>query len=366
MSRGTAAPACRPDSIAPSMKPDHPFARSEPASSTRPSGRRISSWWSAYQPGRWIAQVPRENSSASQSCAIAPVAVVAGQDRVELPLDQGEVAMVAAGVVGPEADQDLASVAELLLGVEVPEGMLAAQHGERLRRTGDADEQLDPAGRLAERDGGALALRERRLERQVAERVQRDRDDDAARPEQLARARLDRHVVVVPGDRRDGRREPPLERRARGDRGEQRPGPVGERRPPAGELRERQAVAGERVPAEHRHGARLVERRVGQRLELGVQHLVLLVREVELRHPLGDREAVEAREPVAPEQRVVRLRQRVVDAVDERSQPRAAIASRSLAAPSRRSSPTYQAERSARVLSSTRSPARVISDHVWG
>ena len=74
MSRGADAPACSPDSIAPSMKPDHPFARSEPASSTRPSGRRISSWKREYQPGRWIAHVPRANSSESQSCATASVA----------------------------------------------------------------------------------------------------------------------------------------------------------------------------------------------------------------------------------------------------------------------------------------------------
>jgi len=34
----------RPDSIAPSMNPAQPFARSDPASTTRPSGRRISAW----------------------------------------------------------------------------------------------------------------------------------------------------------------------------------------------------------------------------------------------------------------------------------------------------------------------------------
>ena len=65
------APARSPDSIAPSMNPAQPSARSEPASSTGPRARRIAAWWCSYQPGRWIAQVPRENSSASQSCAVA-------------------------------------------------------------------------------------------------------------------------------------------------------------------------------------------------------------------------------------------------------------------------------------------------------
>ena len=41
---------------------------------TGPSARRIAAWWCSYQPGRWIAQVPRENSSASQSWAVAPSA----------------------------------------------------------------------------------------------------------------------------------------------------------------------------------------------------------------------------------------------------------------------------------------------------
>ncbi len=49
------------------MKPFQPSATSEPASSTRPSGA-----WSARSepvswPGRYIDQVPRENSSAVQS-----------------------------------------------------------------------------------------------------------------------------------------------------------------------------------------------------------------------------------------------------------------------------------------------------------
>jgi hypothetical protein len=51
------------------MNPAQPLARSEPGSTTRPSGACIAAWWCSYQPGRWIAHVPRENSSASQSCA---------------------------------------------------------------------------------------------------------------------------------------------------------------------------------------------------------------------------------------------------------------------------------------------------------
>jgi DNA-binding transcriptional LysR family regulator len=71
LSLAARAPASRPDSIAPSMNPAHPSAMSEPASSSRPSGRPIAAWWCSYQPGRWIAQVPREYSSASQSRAVA-------------------------------------------------------------------------------------------------------------------------------------------------------------------------------------------------------------------------------------------------------------------------------------------------------
>src|SRR5436309_3173258 len=75
--------------MAPSMKPDQPFARSEPARRMRPSGRRISAWWRVYQPGRWIAQVPRAYSSASQSCAAAATAEAdGGHRRVELRLDR--------------------------------------------------------------------------------------------------------------------------------------------------------------------------------------------------------------------------------------------------------------------------------------
>jgi hypothetical protein len=65
--------------MAPSMKPAQPFAKSEPARITNPSGLCISAWWCVYQPGRWMAQVPRENSSASQSCAVAASASYQGR-----------------------------------------------------------------------------------------------------------------------------------------------------------------------------------------------------------------------------------------------------------------------------------------------
>ena len=69
--RTAALPARSPDSIAPSMNPDHPLAMSDPARSTRPSALCIAAWWCSYQPGRWIAQVPPEKRSASQSWAVA-------------------------------------------------------------------------------------------------------------------------------------------------------------------------------------------------------------------------------------------------------------------------------------------------------
>ena len=56
---------------------------------------------------------------------------------------------------------------------------------------------------------------------------------------------------------------------------------------------------------------------MNDRLELRRQHVVLLVVEVELCHPLGHREAIKPLQQVDPKQRVIRCRQRLIDALDE-------------------------------------------------
>src|SRR4029077_971253 len=107
-------------------------------------------------------------------------------------------------------------------------------------------------------------------------------------------------------DRRDrargARREPP----PLGDLPQQRPGAVDERDAAAGVLCEREAVARQRVPAQDRGRAGVLERAVRERLELGPQYVALLVRELELGDPLGDRQTIEALEALDREQRVMR------------------------------------------------------------
>ena len=151
----------------------------------------------------------------------------------------------------------------------------------------------------------------------AAERVQRHGHHRPRRREQLARARLHLDAVAAPSHRRDRRPQPRLVRGTAGDRLQQPAGAVGQRHPPARVLGQRQAVAGERVPAKHADGAGLVQRAVGERLQLGPQHLAVLVVEVELVHPLGDREPVDPRQLLDREHRVVRVRQRPLDAVHE-------------------------------------------------
>ena len=93
--------------------------------------------------------------------------------------------------------------------------------------------------------------------------------------------------------------------------------PVGESDAAARELGECEAPARERMPAEDADGAGLIEPAVRDGLELGREDVALLVVQLELVEPLGDRLAVEAREPVGAEQRVMGLWQRLLDAVDE-------------------------------------------------
>jgi hypothetical protein len=80
------------------------------------------------------------------------------------------------------------------------------------------DEQLDPARSLAESDRRPLALRQLGLERDRAERVQRQREDHGARRVSLAAAQVDLDVALAASDAVDGDSEPVLERRGAGDR----------------------------------------------------------------------------------------------------------------------------------------------------
>jgi hypothetical protein len=71
------------------------------------------------------------------------------------------------------------------------------------------------------------------------------------------------------------------------------------------------------VPAQDRDGAGLGQASVGDGLELGGQHVVGLVVEVELREPLGHRQPIEPFELAERGERRVWLGQRLPDAVDE-------------------------------------------------
>ena len=239
--------------------------------------------------------------------------------------------------------------------------MLAAEHGLRLRRTGDPDEQLDPARGLAERETLPLALGERRVELEPAERVQRDRDDDAARTEGRRRRASRRWTCSSRWGVSTRRRpEPPLERRAGGDRREQRL----RCRPRASRARRRTGRArGCSRPGRASAGPDTAPAwssgRVRERFELGVEHLALLVRQGRARRAArrwsAGRSAPGAR---AGSSGSYGLGQGLVDA-RRRTGPTRARRSRPARSPRprRSSSPTYQAERSGRVpMSATRQP----------
>ena len=104
-----------------------------------------------------------------------------------------------------------------------------------------------------------------------------------------------------------------------------------------------------------------------ERLELGREHIALLIRQRELPDPFGDRQPVEASQRAERASRIVWYRQRLADAVDEP----VPAAPGDLVALLDRPRPALGADvpadaTSASPETSTRSPARVISDHVWG
>ena len=142
-----------------------------------------------------------------------------------------------------------------------------------------------------------LVLRERRAELDSTERVQRDGDDRGARGERLAVARVHLHLSVAAATTAaTGVASRRSNAAASAIAASSAPVPLVDRHPASGELGELEAVARQRVPAQDRHGARLGERAVGDRLELGGQHVALLLVELELGEPLGDRQPIEPRE----------------------------------------------------------------------
>ena len=105
------------------MNPDQPLAMSEPANTTRALG--------ALHRGVMVL-VPAgavDRPGAARELVGEPVVgggvdhLVSGQDRVELALDRGQVAGVAALGVDPEADHQLRAVAVDRLRAEVAERM---------------------------------------------------------------------------------------------------------------------------------------------------------------------------------------------------------------------------------------------------
>ena len=202
-----------------------------------------------------------------------------------------------------------------------------------------------------------------------AERVERHRHHrrarrGASRPSRVVHL----HLAAALRDRRHRR----ARRRSNGAAAaiacSSAPRSADDRHPAAGVLGQREAVARQRVPAQHRDRAGIVQRRVGQRLELGAQHVALLRVELELVDALGDRQPVEARQLVDREQRIVGLRA-APSARRRRTGPSRAGRSRRAprSSPVRRSPPTYQAARSASSPSAARArPARVISENVCG
>ena len=78
-----------------------------------------------------------------------------------------------------------------------------------------------------------------------------------------------------------------------------------------------EAVARERVPAQHADRAGVVQVAVGERLELGREHVALLGVEPSSSMRCLDRLRVERRERVEREERIVRARQRARRRLDE-------------------------------------------------
>ena len=243
--------------------------------------------------------------------------LVAGEDLVDLALQRRRISRIATLRIAAEADLELRAVVEQELGVEVAERMARPDRVLEHVAAAGAEEDLDPTRGLPGGDPLLLAFRQPGLELDRAEHVERDRDDDGGCIVQLSGSRLHLHAVSADTDGGHRRVELRLDRRGRGDRLEQRAGVLDERHPAARVLGEREAVPREGMPAQDRDRAGVLERCVRQRLELRLEHGTLLLAQLELVEPVGDRQPVEPRQHVQCVKRIVRVRERVADAVDE-------------------------------------------------
>ena len=180
------APARRPDSIAPSMKPGPPVREvgaGEDHVALRPAHRGVMVLVPAGAmdrpgPAGELVGEPVVRRDAQD--------LVAGQVSSRLACIAGQIGRVAALSIEAEADHQLSPVVEQNLAAQVAEGMFEriefCMHGLAAR----VDHHLDPAAGLAELDRPLLVLRQRRAELDPAERVQRDGHDRGARDERLA------------------------------------------------------------------------------------------------------------------------------------------------------------------------------------
>src|SRR4029453_17931236 len=107
--------------------------------------------------------------------------LVAGYYVVQLPLHRREVGRFTDLLVVPEPDHELGLVRVDDLRVEVAERMPGLDPVREDRLPARVDEDLDPARSLAELDRRPLGVRERRVELDPAERVQRHSDDGSPR-----------------------------------------------------------------------------------------------------------------------------------------------------------------------------------------
>ena len=90
--------------------------------------------------------------------------------------------------VRAEADQELRPVRIEHLRVEIAEGVPRLDHIVVDGLAACVDEDLRAAGSLAQRDSSLFLRRQRRIELDCAERVERSGDDDHSCAEGLARA----------------------------------------------------------------------------------------------------------------------------------------------------------------------------------
>ena len=179
----------------------------------------------------------------------------------------------------------------------LPRDLVLAIHDEQLARHG---------GAAGLRDAGLLRLAESRLERDVTEHVERDRDDDGPADDRLACAGRHNHPVPVLLDRGDWR----LQRDVTGglveDRLKEADRAFGNRDIAAGRLlRAQKIVPAQGMPAEDGQRTGIVGIAAGESLALAHQHAMLIGRQVELCDALCDRHAVEAGDVVQRRERIV-------------------------------------------------------------